>query len=132
MDNTITIQQDGVEVTLRRRTMLSQSKVQSIFNKMAVIYIELAAELEDDAEAVDLALSKYAHLSAQRVGEAKGVILINPSDDLETVVNKSRDWLINTNPSVALQLIKVLDEINATWNEPAMAASVPESSDPKS
>lgn len=131
MDNTATVSSNGVEVTLRRKTVLSEAKSQAIISKMALFYIELAAELEEEPQAVDVALSKFANISAQAVGESKGVMVIKPSDTVDVMRLKSRTWLIDTHPDVAMRLTIGLDEVDATWNEPAMAEKLPETSDPK-
>jgi len=129
MDNTITIQASGVEVTLRRRTVLSDSKSQAIINKMALFFVELAAELDEDKDAVDVALTKFANMSAQAIGESKGIVLAAPGDDMATLMSKSRVWLLDTNPDTAKKLAVGLDLVNATWNEPAMSPLLP--NDPK-
>jgi hypothetical protein len=129
-DNTITIQSGGVEVTLRRRTVLSDSKSQAIINKMALFFVELAAELNEDNNAVDVALSKYANISSQSIGDSKGIVLAEPGDDLKTLMSKSRVWLLDTNPDTAKKLAVALDVVNATWNEPAMSPLLPDNADP--
>ena len=131
MDNTVTVNTNGVEVTLRRKTVLSEAKSQAIITKMALFYVELAAELDEEPEAVDVALSKFANISAQSVGETKGITLIKPSDNAVVMLGKSRTWLIDTHPDVAMRLALALDEVNATWNEPAMSVALQENSDPK-
>lgn len=130
MDNTLTIQADGVEVTLRRKTVLSDAKAQALISKMALFFVELAAELNEDKDAVDVALSKYANISSQAVGQSKGITLAHPGDSLEILIGKSRVWLMDTNPDTAMRLAVGLDTINATWNEPAMAPILPDDADP--
>ena len=131
MDNTLTIQMDGVEVTLRRKTVLSDAKEQALISKMALFFVELAAELDEDKDAVDIALSKYAKISSQVIGQTKGIMLALPGDSIEVLTAKARTWLVDTNPDVAMRLAIGLDSVNATWNEPAMAALLPEDADPK-
>lgn len=128
---TQTVKAHGVEVTLRRRTVLSDAKANAIILKMALFFVELALELDDEANAVDAALSTFARISSQAVGQGKGIDLASPGDSLDVLRIKSRAWLIDTHPDVATALYQGLDTVDATWNEPAMAPLLPDNADPK-
>lgn len=122
----------SVKISVKRRTNLSDARKSAIIKKMLVFYRKLADELGESPETIDLALTTCARLAAQATFAGLDYTFPTPTDTVEVIEQKSRQFLLEVNPDVVARAEDLLREADATWNDPALLPTPPETDEKNS
>jgi hypothetical protein len=120
---------EGQSVEVVRGTNLTEVYYDALLNRLALFFKELAAELGEPENMVDVGLSSVARIASQTRGYDKLPVL---SDSLEEMRDKCKQWLTNSNPRIAQRLIKAIEDVNSSWGSVEEGPNpLPENADPK-